>query len=51
MFFIPICAASDSGGMEFVMKHNIVKFKDCCEQRTKVLAKLIREDVVFFQHG
>ena len=22
MFFIPICAASDSGGMEFVMKEH-----------------------------
>ena len=26
MFFIPICAASDSGGMEFIMKENNNKF-------------------------
>ena len=30
------------------MKHNIVGFKDYCEQRTKLLAKLIREDVKLY---
>ena len=37
MFFIPICAASDSGGMEFVMKEDdIIAYKNIIDKEGNI---------------